>query len=164
MVANIAFGDSPADSVPEASTEEIYLFQKTRRHLPRAVFDEAKWQSAVGPSWKRVVYVLNRGGRFEGADQAYAGSFVKHTWGKLLDLYVEPVGTTIHSITEKKFSGVPVYQQMQHMNGRGGRFSGGLRPRTFYLQRDLGRAVADGGQLCRAIGTDAGNFRVPQLG
>ncbi len=118
MVANIAFGDSPADSVPEASTEEISLFRKTRRHLPRAVFDEAKWQSAVGPSWKRVVYVLNRGGRFEGADQAYAGAFVKHTWGKLLDLYVEPVGTTIHSITEKKFSGVPVYQQMQHMNGR----------------------------------------------
>jgi hypothetical protein len=68
IVANLAFGDKPdlKDAVPEASDQELDLFLAARRHLPPAVFDPAKWQAAAGTKlWRRVVYVLNRGGRFE---------------------------------------------------------------------------------------------------
>jgi tetrathionate reductase subunit A len=119
LVANVASGDKEGDRVPEASADEMTLFSKARRHLPPGVFDEARWQRAVGAAqWRRVVYVLNRGGRFEAADQAYSGNFVKHAWGKQLNLYCEPVGTGIHSITGKRFSGVPQFQTMMHMDGK----------------------------------------------
>ncbi|GAB4558958.1 MAG: hypothetical protein Kow0047_04520 [Anaerolineae bacterium] len=75
-MANIAWGDKEdgSDAVPEASDEELELFRQARRHLPPSVFDEAKWKRAVGDDeslWRRVVYVLNRGGRFEPLDRAY---------------------------------------------------------------------------------------------
>ena len=118
MVANVAWGDKPGDAVPEAGTAELELLRKSRRHLPAAVFDEAKWQAAVGPQWRRTAYVINRGGRFEAADKAYHGAFVTHAWGKLLDLYAEPVGTGIQSVTGKRLSGVPVYETMQSFDGK----------------------------------------------
>ncbi len=119
MVANVAWGDKPGDAGPEASDAELELFRTSRRHLPPAVFDETKWRRAVGPDlWRRVVYVLNRGGRFEASSGAYEGDFVKHPWGKLLDLFVEPVGTGIHSITGERLSGVPRLERMKHLDGR----------------------------------------------
>uniref|UniRef100_E6QMN8 Molybdopterin oxidoreductase n=1 Tax=mine drainage metagenome TaxID=410659 RepID=E6QMN8_9ZZZZ len=119
MVANVAVGDKDGDGAAPASASELDLFSKSRRHLPPGVFDETKWQRAVGAiSWPRVVSVLNRGGRFEGAGEAYSGNFVKHAWGKQLDLYCEPVATGIHSITGKRFSGVPQYQTMTNMDGK----------------------------------------------
>ncbi len=117
MIANVAWGDADGEAVPEASDAELQLLQTARQHLPAGVFDLAKWQAAVGPHWKRVAYLLNRGGRFEAADKAYKGDFVAHAWGKLLDLYVEPVGTGIHSVTAKQLSGVPVFQRLQSFNG-----------------------------------------------
>jgi tetrathionate reductase subunit A len=119
MVANVAWGDKAGDAVPEASDAELALLKTARRHLPAGVFEEAKWRSAAGGAhWRRVAYVLNRGGRFEAATQAYDGSYVKHPFAKLLDLYVEPVGTGIHSITGKRFSGVPTFERMKYLNGR----------------------------------------------
>ena len=87
-------------------------------HLGPAVFDEAKWQNAVGKLWGSVVTLLNRGGRFESADHAYKGNFVAHSWGKLVDLYSEPVGTTKHAITAQRFSGVPIYRALESIDGR----------------------------------------------
>ena len=118
QVANVAWGDKSGEAVPDASTEEMATFRASRQHLPAAVFDEAKWAKAVGPDhWGQVVYVLNRGGRFEAADKAYAGAMVNHPWGKLLDLYVESVGAGVHSVTGKRFSGVPVFQRLQNLDG-----------------------------------------------
>ena len=153
MVANIAWGDKDGDAVPEASDAELALFQQARRHLPAAVFDAAKWQAAVGAQWRRVVYLLNRGGRFEAADQAYAGNFAGHPWGKLLDVYVEPVGTGIHSVTAKRLSGVPVFQQLQSFNGN---------PVSFPAEFDLGLFTYKeivGGQS-RTVGNYAGQLAV----
>lgn len=117
LVANVAWGDQAGDAVPQAGDAELELFHKARRYLPAAVFDEAKWQKAVGPHWRRTAYVLARGGRFEAANKAYKGAFVSHAWGKLVDVYVEPVGSGLHSVTGKRFSGVPVYQRMQSFDG-----------------------------------------------
>lgn len=116
-MANVAWGDKPGQALPEADAAEADLFRNARRHLGPAVFDEAKWQAAVGKHWDRVIYLLNRGGRFESADKAYSGEFVTHTWGKLLDLYSEPVGTTKHSITSERFSGVPMFRPLESMDG-----------------------------------------------
>jgi tetrathionate reductase subunit A len=118
MVANVAWGDKDGDAVPDADDAELELFRRSRRHLPAAVFDEAKWRRAVGAHWRRTVTVLNRGGRFEAAEMARDGAFVSHPWGKQLNLYVESVGRGIHSITGRPLSGVPVYERMKHLDGR----------------------------------------------
>jgi tetrathionate reductase subunit A len=118
MVANVAWGDKEGDAVPEADDAELALLRDARRHLPSAVFDEKKWRSAVGAHWRRTAFVVNRGGRFEAAKKAYKGKFVAHSWGKLLDLYVEPVGSGKQSVTGKRFSGVPVYERMQSFDGK----------------------------------------------
>ena len=75
-VANIAFGDAKdgAEAVPDADDTELDIFRQARQHLPKGVYDEGKWQSAVGEAlWRKTVYVLNRGGRFESFSKAYAG-------------------------------------------------------------------------------------------
>uniref|UniRef100_A0A7V6A2S8 Molybdopterin oxidoreductase n=1 Tax=Desulfobacca acetoxidans TaxID=60893 RepID=A0A7V6A2S8_9BACT len=118
MVANLAAGDKPGDSVPAADAAEMELFRKSRRHLPKAVFDEQKWQAAVGDHWPQVVYLLNRGGRFEAASGAYADGFAKHPWANQLNLYIEPVGSGIHAGKGQRFSGVPVYQEFESFDGK----------------------------------------------
>jgi anaerobic selenocysteine-containing dehydrogenase len=70
LVANVAAGDGPGEAVPDADSTETDLFLAARRHLSRAVFDPERFQRAVtdlsGTNWwPKVVYVLNRGGRFE---------------------------------------------------------------------------------------------------
>ncbi len=115
MVANIAWGDKEdgSDAVPEASDEEMDLFRKARRHLPPAVFDEAKWKAAVGNDeslWRRVVYVLNRGGRFEHLSAAYGDDKLAHKYGGPFNIYVERVAKARHSITGERFDGLPRYE------------------------------------------------------
>ncbi len=117
-VANVAAGDGANDAVPDADAAEMALFSKARQHLPAAVYDEAKWQQAAGASaWRKVVYVLNRGGRFEGFDKAYNGSYLSHAFGKLWNIYVEPVGTAKDSITGAFTWGVPHYAPASHSDG-----------------------------------------------
>jgi tetrathionate reductase subunit A len=118
MVANLAAGDKPGDSVPAANAAEMELLRKARRHLPKAVFDEQKWQAAVGDHWPQVVYLLNRGGRFEAASGAYTDGFAKHPWANQLNIYGEPVGSGIHAVQGKRFSGVPVYQEVESFDGK----------------------------------------------
>jgi len=118
MVANLAWGDKDGDAVPAASNDEMATFRAARQHLSATVFDEARWQASVGEHWPRVVTVLDRGGRFESSSKAYDGAFVKHAWGKLLDLYSEPVGTTTDSMTGERFSGVPVYETLRSSDGQ----------------------------------------------
>jgi tetrathionate reductase subunit A len=118
QVANVAWGDKPGDALPDANATELAVFRASRQHLTPVVFDEGKWARAVGQEqWGRVVYLLNRGGRFEAATNAYAGEMVKHAWGKLVDLYVEKVGSGLHSITAQRFSGVPHFEQLKDLAG-----------------------------------------------
>lgn len=112
MVANLAFGEKPdgSDSVPDASDEEVRIFLEARKHLPKSVFDPDRWRSIVGDAlWRKVVYVLNRGGRFEDFEKAFVGEQVKNKYGALINLYQEKTATTKHAMTGKPLLGYSTY-------------------------------------------------------
>ena len=108
MVANIAFGDKPdgSEKVPAASPEEIKIFEKARRHLPPTIYDLNRWQKVVGSEWwPQVVYVMNRGGRFQEYQKAYKDGQMVNKYGKLVGLYMEKQVTTKNSMTGKTYPG-----------------------------------------------------------
>jgi tetrathionate reductase subunit A len=119
-VANIAAGDAPdgSKSVPAADAAELELFTKSRRHLPAAVFDEERWKKAVGPElWAKVVYILNRGGRYENHEKSFNGPKLANAYGKLLNLYQEKTAGVIHSGTGKKHFGAARYLPIADYHG-----------------------------------------------
>jgi anaerobic selenocysteine-containing dehydrogenase len=121
QVANIAFGEKEdgSDAAPEADDDEVKLFLSARRHLPKSVFDPDKWKGAIGgPSmdsgqveklWRRTVFVLNRGGRYQDYGKEYSGDLVTNKYGKQMNVYQEKTATTINSMTGKNFPGYPLY-------------------------------------------------------
>lgn len=118
-VANLSFGDEPGDAVPEADEEEMKLFRSARRHLSKSVFDEERWRKAVREDlWRKVVFVLNRGGRFEAFEKAYEGNYLAHKFTGMVRLYVEEVATTKNSMTGTNFSGLPKYESPREALGR----------------------------------------------
>jgi anaerobic selenocysteine-containing dehydrogenase len=119
MVANIAAGDKPGDEVPDASADEIALFEKSRRHLPKTVYDAARWKAIVGDKWwPKVVYVMNRGGRFQDYEKAFEGEKFKNKYGKLLNLYLEKYGKAKSPITGKKYHTVATYLPIADVTGK----------------------------------------------
>ena len=120
MTANIAWGEKEdgSENVPEASAEELGIFERARRHLPKSVFDLAKWRKAVGPHWRRVVYVLNRGGRYQDYAKAFDGALVKNKYGKQINMYCEKVAKSKNSMTGKHVLGIATYLPIQDSLGR----------------------------------------------
>jgi anaerobic selenocysteine-containing dehydrogenase len=107
MVANVAAEGKP---VPDADDKEVELFLKSRRHLPKAVFDAERWEKACGSeNFKKVIYVLNRGGRFQNYEDAWDGDLVKNKYGTLVNMYLEKVAKTKNSMTGKAFKGIATY-------------------------------------------------------
>jgi tetrathionate reductase subunit A len=120
QVANLAFGEQPdgSQAVPDADDRELELFLNARSHLPASVFDPARWQRTVGADlWRKVVYVLNRGGRFEDHAHAYDGDRVAHPYGKLLNLYQEKTAKTIHAGTGQHYPGYATYVSVRDYLG-----------------------------------------------
>jgi anaerobic selenocysteine-containing dehydrogenase len=110
MAANIAWGDEDGEAVPAADAEEVILFEKARQHLPPEVFDPQRFMKSIGEeNWRRVITVLNRGGRWEDFTKAYKGDRSRHQLKGLLNCYVERVATAKHSMTGKRFSGIPLF-------------------------------------------------------
>ncbi len=106
MVANIAFGDKPdgSERVPAADAEEMRIFEQSRRHLPETVFKIDRWKTLVGPElWPHVVYVLNRGGRFQSYHDAYKDGKLTNKYGNMVGLYFEKLATTRHSMTGETY-------------------------------------------------------------
>ncbi|MCS7023250.1 MAG: molybdopterin-dependent oxidoreductase [Bryobacteraceae bacterium] len=121
MVANVAHGDSSttADVCPDASEEEMQIFREARKHLPKTVFDEERWSAVVGPNWwKKVVYVLNRGGRWWSYEQGWTGEKVRAQFGRLVNLYQEKAATTRNSMTGEFLPGIATYLPQTDSLGR----------------------------------------------
>ncbi|OGT25318.1 MAG: hypothetical protein A2Z17_04510 [Gammaproteobacteria bacterium RBG_16_66_13] len=121
QAANVAFGDKADghDSVPDASDEEMGIFKKARRHLPPSVYDYERWQTAVGPQlWRKVVYILNRGGRFEDFDKAYDGDLLAHRLENVTTVYNEMTAQIKHPGTGKRLPGIGEWRPIQDFLGR----------------------------------------------
>lgn len=106
MVANVATDGTP---VPDADDKELKLFLDSRKHLPKTVFDPDRWQKIAGPNWRKVVYVLNRGGRFQDYKDSYKGDQVANKYGKLINLYQEKTADTKSAFTGKQNPGFATY-------------------------------------------------------
>jgi anaerobic selenocysteine-containing dehydrogenase len=124
MVMNLAYGEKPEaeDAVPDATPEEIDLFVRARAHLPRAVFDPARWQAIAGEHWPKVVTVLARGGRFQAYEKGYPGDGVRAgsfdepfviptgtKFGKLINMYLEKTAGVKSAGTGKSLAGYATY-------------------------------------------------------
>ena len=121
MAANVAFGDEKDGSkaVPEADNKEIDIFLKARKNLPRSVFDADKWRKALTPElWKKVVYLLNRGGRFDDFEKAFDGEQLKNKYGKQINIYIEKLVKIKNSITGKGFLSTAAYLPIADSQGK----------------------------------------------
>jgi tetrathionate reductase subunit A len=106
MVANVATDGTP---VPDADDSEVKLFLESRRHLPKTVFDPERWQKITGANWRKVVYVLNRGGRFQEYKDIYKGDWVANQYKRLVNLYQEKTAGTRNPFTGKPNPGYATY-------------------------------------------------------
>ncbi len=123
LVANIAWGDKEdgSDSVPEADDNELAIFRAARAHFSKAMFDEARWKKAIGNDeslWRKVVYVLNRGGRFEDFSTVYDGERLAHRFGGMFNIFIDNVARGKHSLTGENFYGLPTYEPVKDAAGR----------------------------------------------
>lgn len=109
MAANIAYaGQKP---VPDADAEELALFERTRKRALGDAFDLEAWKAAVTEEeWPKVVYVLNRGGRFASADpgkgDGYEGELIKTRYGGLCQFYDPKTASLKNALTGKNFDGL----------------------------------------------------------
>lgn len=120
-VANLAFGEKPdgSQAVPDADELEQKIFREARRILPEGVFSEERWKKISGDTlWPKVIYVLNRGGRFEDHAKAYKGDRIAHPYGALLNLYQEKTSSTIHAGTGKKNPGIATHMPIMDFHGK----------------------------------------------
>jgi len=90
----------------------------------KSVFDAERWLRIAGQWWPKVVYVLNRGGRFEPFSKGYTeGVFpedspsffglnvtrVSHPFGTLLNIYGEKTYDTKSAMTGEHLPGYATY-------------------------------------------------------
>ncbi|MCF6092484.1 molybdopterin-dependent oxidoreductase [Microaerobacter geothermalis] len=114
-VANIAYDETP---VPDASKKEMDTFVKARQLGLGKYFDLDRWKKAVKPEeWAKVVYVLNRGGRFEASNTGYVGEHLKYKFGGQVNFYDEGVAGGKNSYDGSYFDGIPKHEEIKYYNG-----------------------------------------------
>ncbi|NOY99658.1 MAG: molybdopterin-dependent oxidoreductase [Chloroflexi bacterium] len=122
MAANLAFGDKEdgSEAVPEADDDEMRIFREARSHLSGVVFDEERWKAVIGDEslWRRVVYLLNRGGRFEDFSKVYKGEKLAHPYKGPFNIFVDNVAAGIHSLTGEHFYGLPTHEPVKDAGGQ----------------------------------------------
>lgn len=94
---NVAMdGQAPA---PEINDEEIKL-SGIEHHLEAL-------QRICGENWRRVAFVMSRGGRFADKPTAYTDMKINSSYKKTIAIYNETVGTSFNALTGERYSGVP---------------------------------------------------------
>lgn len=136
MVANVATDGTP---VPDADDAEMKLFLESRKHLPRSVFDPERWAAICGANWKKVVYVLNRGGRFQDYKDMYKGDYAANQYKKSINFYQEKTAGTKNAFTGKTNPGYATYLPILTTTGKSPK-EAGLEdgyPLHLITQRDI---------------------------
>jgi tetrathionate reductase subunit A len=90
-----------ANPAPEASDEEIAL-AGLGEYVPTL-------KRICTENWRRVAYVMARGGRFADKQTAYEGKKMKKSYTKPIAVYNQSLGTTKNALTGELYSGVPRY-------------------------------------------------------
>lgn len=104
---NIALdGANPA---PEASDEEIDL-AGLMAYVPTL-------QRICTDNWRRVAYVMSRGGRFADKQMAYEGDALVASYKKAVAIYNQTLGTAKNPLSGALYSGVPRYYPAQLSSG-----------------------------------------------
>ncbi|MGE5239078.1 MAG: molybdopterin-dependent oxidoreductase [Chloroflexota bacterium] len=136
MVANVATDGS---AVPDADDAEVKLFLESRKHLPKTVFDPERWQKIAGANWRKVVYVLNRGGRFQDYKDMYKGDLVSNQYKKSINLYQEKTAGTKSAFTGKSNPGHATYLPITTTTGKSPKEAGLEEgyPLSLITQRDI---------------------------
>jgi len=118
MVANVATeGIAEGKAVPDADDAEVKLFLESRKHLPKTVFDPERWEKIAGLNWRKVVFVLNRGGRFQEYKDMYKGDHVANQWKKSINMYQEKTAGTKNAFTGKSNPGYACYVPISTTTG-----------------------------------------------
>jgi tetrathionate reductase subunit A len=114
-----ASGEGVAFPHARTNAAELELFEKSRRHLPSAVFEAGRWKAIVGDAnWAKVVHVLNRGGRFQDpAAMKKAAPQLPNPYGKLLCLYQEKTAKQRYAGTGKHYVGHACYLPLADYHG-----------------------------------------------
>ncbi len=146
MVANVANDGDPVDDADDA---EIALFLDARRHLPKSVFDAPRWERIAGPNWRKVVHLLNRGGRFQDYREIATGGHVANRYGRAINCYQEKTAGTRNAFTGKPNPGYARYVPVSTALGQtpeAARLTHGY-PLRMITQKDIlhtkSRTVAD---------------------
>ena len=63
----------------------------------------------MGQHWRKAIYVLNRGGRYQDFEKAYDGKLLKNKWGKQINMYSEKVAKSKSSMTGKSLKGLATH-------------------------------------------------------
>jgi anaerobic selenocysteine-containing dehydrogenase len=139
LVANVAYDRDP---VADATDDELETFRRAHEKGLGEHFDLDRWKAAVrDEEWRKVVTVLNRGGRFEepvedyaeafaehGVDYDYAGRYgdrsnaydgdhMRYKLGARADFYSEVVPTGKHAYTGERFDPLPRVEDVRHYDG-----------------------------------------------
>jgi anaerobic selenocysteine-containing dehydrogenase len=140
MVANVATeGIAEGKAVPDADDAEVKLFLESRRHLPKTVFDPERWEKIAGPHWRKVVYVLNRGGRFQEYKDMYKGDHAANQYKKSINMYQEKTAGTKNAFTGKSNPGYATFIPIAITTGKSPK-EAGLEdgyPLHLLTQRDI---------------------------
>ncbi len=106
-LANIAFDGKP---VSDVDPDEVKL---------TGIDEMLKGAEHILPTteWKKVLYVLVRGGRFEPHEAAYVGDDLKYQYPNMLNIYNERVATQKDSITGQFFEGTADYVEPAFSDG-----------------------------------------------
>jgi len=118
IIANIAKGDHEGDELPQANEKDYATFKAARRHFPKSLFNPVRWKQAVGGDetiWRRVVTVLNRGGRFQDYQDAYTEApYNKAQYKGFAKFFIENVAKGKNAMTSKHFEGLGVYTSVKN--------------------------------------------------
>lgn len=74
-------------------------------------------QKSCGENWRKVAYVMARGGRFEDKEKGYVKGKLAHPYKNPIQVYNQALGTTRHSLTGEKLSGVPTFMPARLARG-----------------------------------------------
>lgn len=105
--ANVAFDGEP---VNESSNEEMVMTGVSQ-------FKTVLAETLKADEWRRVAYILNRGGRFADMSTAYRGESLGRPYGKPMQIWNEDIASAKNSLTGESFIGCPTVQMPTFADG-----------------------------------------------